>query len=100
MKLLPILLLISISVSANNNSFQNIPETLKNIPVSKCKKYSKILFDSKGNEVGRFNIPHNKINRALRNNKRFYLYNSGIVKKYSFETENSLGYPYIIKCPI
>jgi len=98
--LLPILLITSMSVTANNNLYQDLPETLKNIPLSKCVKYSKIFFDAKGDEVGRFNLPQNKINRALRNNKRLYLYSLGIVKNYSFETTNTPGYPYIIKCPI
>jgi len=99
LKIPPILLLISMSVSANNNIYQNMPETIKNIPLSQCKKYSKLLLDSNGDEVGRFNLPQNKINRALRNNKRLYLYNVGIVKNYSYETNQSPGYPYILKCP-
>jgi hypothetical protein len=93
LKFSPFLLLVSISVSANNNSYQNTPETIKNIPLSKHIKKSKLLLDFDGNEVGRFNLPQNKINRTLRNNKRLYLYNSGIVKNYSFETTDCLGYP-------
>jgi len=97
---LAILLFISTSVSANSDLYQNLPEFLKKISLSKCEVNSKLFFDTNGKEVARFNLPKNKINRALRNNKRLYLYNSGIVKNYSYETANSLGYPYIIKCPI
>ena len=100
LKYLTILLLIPISVSANNSLYQDLPEFLKGISFSKCKANSKTLFDSNGKEIAKFNLPKNKINRALRNNKRLYLYNSGIVKNYSYETTENLGYPYIINCHI
>jgi len=93
-----LLLLLSMSVSGNNNLYQNMPETIKNVPLLKCQKYSKLLLDSNGGEVGRFNLPQNKINRTLRNNKRLYLYNLGIIKNYSYETNKNPGYPYILKC--
>jgi len=95
-----ILLLTSIPVYANNNLYEKIIGSLDNAPLLSCNKNSTVIIDSSGNEISKFKLPHNKINITLRNNKRLYLYNAGIVKKYSFETASNPGYPYIIVCPI
>jgi len=98
LKYAPVLLLLSISVSADNNFYQIMNRTIKNIPLSKCQKYSTLIMDSNGHELARFDLPNNKINRTLRNNKRLFLYNLGIIKNYSYETNKNPGYPHILKC--